>query len=86
LQPSPAEAYFAVMPSPLEEELAGVIQALMDNFEAMRLEAWRILNESQNWTEEEYRAFRGRFNASSEDFLRLVERKRHLEREIRSSR
>jgi hypothetical protein len=71
------------MPHPLEEELAGVIQALRDNSEAMRIEWWRALNESHNWTDEEHRSFRERFNVSNDDFLRLLERKRHLEREVR---
>lgn len=77
--------HISFMPHLLEEELAGVIDALRNNSEATRLEAWRALNESHNWTDEQFHDFRSAFNALSEDFLRLLERKQHLEREIRAS-
>jgi hypothetical protein len=73
------------MAHPLDEELAGVKRALENNSQAMTREAFRGLNESHSWTDDDFRAFRDALNATSEDFIRLLERKRHLERQIRAS-
>jgi hypothetical protein len=73
------------MPHPLDEELTGVKRALENNAQAMNREAFRGLNESHSWTDDDFRAFREALKATSEDFLRLLERKRDIERQIRAS-
>jgi hypothetical protein len=74
------------MAHPLEEDLASVTRALRDNSDAMRIEWARAISEGHTWTNQQYRDFIEAFQVSSADLLRLLERKRHLEQEIRASK
>jgi hypothetical protein len=66
----------------LQDDLNGVIEALRNNSESVRLEAFQVLNESHGWTDEQYHACETRLTTLGSDFLRLIEKKRQLEREI----
>jgi len=74
------------MAHPLEEDLAAVTRALKKHSEATRIEWERAVREGHTWTEQQHRDFISAFNASSEHFLRLLEKKRHTQQEIRASK
>jgi hypothetical protein len=74
------------MAHPLEEDLTALTVALEEHSEATRIEWERAIREGHTWTEQQHRDFISAFNAASEHFLRLLEKKRHIQHEIRASK
>ncbi len=74
------------MAKSLEDELAAVSRELEDRFEATRIEWQRAIGEGHAWADPQHNDFVAAFEESSKRLLQFLERKRHLEQEIRASK
>ncbi len=74
------------MPRTLHDDLVGVVDALRDNAASTRQEMYQVLGDSHAWNDDQYRACQDRLSTLAADFVRLLERKRQLEREIKRAK
>jgi hypothetical protein len=74
------------MAKSLQDELAAVSRELADLSEVTRIEWQRAISEGHAWTDPQHNDFIAAFEESSKRLLQLLERKRHLEQEIRASK